>query len=427
MNFLHPLLPVALAFAPVLPAAAQIPGSPSANATPSAGDLEAAQQAAAEAEAARAAARAERLEELRSAELDAAEQRPSDPADASAALDQALEAFGRGEPFLAEWTLDRGLDQLSTSPGEQREANRALLEFARGALLAEHTADWLQELDPESTDPLDVEIALEREEQAAEAFELALALGGNTEIGRRAAYDLGALRCRMSERLFRGVLTQVMLNSDGESPASFPEDSPERAALEVAAAGFREARESLIGRLLVDSAHADTRANLEWAQRRLREIERLLETEPPEDQEEQSQDQDPSEDDQEESEDSESEDPEPDDSESEDSEQEDTDSEDPEEQEPSEEQENQESESEEQQEEAAPPEGDTTEPEHEPAPNPEESGESPDQQATEVEEAEMSQEEMARLLDKLAEIEAAREALREELFRSRRVPVERDW
>ena len=285
MKLLHSLLPVALALASALPASAQLPGSPGGGVPPSAEDLKAAEQAAPEEAAARAEARAERLEELRSLELDAAERRPSDPVDASAALEQALLAFGRGEPFLAEWSLDRGLDQLNTLAGEPREANRALLEFARGALLAEHSADWLEEFNPESHDPLDVEIALEREEQAAAAFESALALGGNTEVGRRAAYDLGALRCRTSERLFRGVLTQVLLNSDGESPASFPEDSPERAALEAAESGFREAREVLVGRLRVDATHADTRANLEWAQRRLREIERLLETEPPEEQE----------------------------------------------------------------------------------------------------------------------------------------------
>lgn len=427
MKLLHSLLGAALALAPA--AAAQIPDLPAGGEPPSAEDLEAARQA--ELEAARAA-RAERLAELRTAEFEAAEARPADPVDASAALDQALEAFGRGEPFVAEWALGRGLEQLETSAGEQTEANRALLEFARGALLAEHAADWLQNLDPASVDPIDVELALEREVQAADAFDTALSLGGNTEIGRRAAYDLGALRCRTSERLFRGVLSQAMLNGDGQSPLSFPEDSPERAALEAAADGFREAREVLVGRLKVDATHADTRANLEWAQRRLREIERLLETEPPEEEEQEQEDEeDSSEDEQEESEDEESEDSESEDSESEDSDSEDSESEDSEESEDQQESESEssegEQESEQEQEPSEPSEGDVPEPEQQPAPSQEEAGESPDQQAAEVEEVEMSQEEMARLFDRLAEIEAAREALRAELARSRRVPVERDW
>lgn len=392
---------------------AQAPVAPGAKAPDPAAEARAAAEAAAE-------ARAERLEQLRTAEREASEVLSEQPQSASAALSQALEAFGRGEPFGAEWSLDQGLERLSQANDPRNEQDRALLEFARGALLAEHAADWLGEFDPQTSDPIDIELAIEREARAVEAFEAALALAGSNAIGRRAAYDLGALYCRTSERLFLGVMAQVAGPDEQPSPPDLSEGSPERQALEAAAAGFVRAREALIDRLRLDSDHADTRANLQWAQLRLREIERLLETDPPEEQEQEQEDQDQQQDEQEQSEEQDQEQEEQEDSESEESDESESESEEEgEESEPNDEESEGDSEQES-------PESEQ-ESEQQTEQTPEEGGESEEQQAAEVSEEELSKEEMARLLDRLEEIEAARDALRAELARNRRVPVERDW
>ena len=349
----------------------------------------------------------------------------------------AVELAEQDRWLAAEQLVDRALEAAAETPVSDREL--AVLRLTRGALRSELAERW-SEVDPGDEDgALDVELALQRERLAEGDLAAALELSGSGEVGARAAYDLGALRCRAAERLFRAGVSQAMLQGPAPDPSqgapSFPPDSPQRQLLEASADGFRAARAVLAERLRLDATHDDTRANLEWAQRRLREIERALreepEQEPPPEEQQQHDEQQPQEQEQQESEDSQES--------SGEGEPQQEPSEEPQEQQPSEEpsaeqesapeEQPGEEEGEGQQDEQAPGEEEgenQTEPQgdaEQEAAQDEQAQEQPSAEPT----VELSDEEIARLLDRLQQIEAAREELERRLARIRRVPVERDW
>ena len=188
--------------------------------------------------------------------------------------------------------------------------------------------------------------------------------------------------------------------------------------LEVAEQAYRTARGAHLDRVRLGLPDEDTRANLELIQRRLRELEEIRrQREEQQDQQEQ-QDQDQSQ--QSDEGDSEDQQDPQEQDESEQSEQEQDDSE----QDPSESEEQ--SGEEDEQDPSESEEQESSEEEQEPSDQEQEQQAEPDR-AEPVEEQMMSREEIQRLLDQLAEIEAEAQRVQAALTRKGRIPVEKDW
>jgi Ca-activated chloride channel family protein len=274
--------------------------------------------------------------------------------------------------------------------------------------------------------------AADARDSAAEAFLSARDLAGPGELRGDAAYNIAAILLEAAEEARLAIPELGGPDASTAGPhapgpgapvpgtpgAPPPTEGPD--PLDLAEAAYRAAREAHLDRVRLGAPDADTRANLELVQRRLRELEELRrqrEEQQQEDQQQQGQ-QDESQGEQE------------------------PPGEQPEEQ-PQEPQEGSSGESEEQQ----PPEGSEQpqqpeepaeqepeegeqEPEEEPAAEPPEEGEEREAQPTPAEETQeqlMSREEVLRLLDQLAEIEEQGREVRQALVQRRRMPVERDW
>jgi len=286
---------------------------------------------------------------------------------------------------------------------------------------------------------------------AAEAFASARALAGPGPLRLDATYDQGGVHLAIGEE-WRGRIPEIAQANGGaaQGPGALPpgavpttQAAPGRAApgqaapgqdedppdpLTEARAAYLRARAALVERLRADWRDADTRANLELIQRRLAElddIEREREEQEEEQQDEQQQDQEQDSEDSQESDDSEDSQDSQDSDESQDGE--DGDSQDENAQEPPPEDEGAEPEEEEPEpEEEQPGEEEASEEERPEEGEPQEP-EQADGDAGEVREAQMTDEEVQRLLDRLAELEEEARAMKARLREARRVPVARDW
>ncbi len=264
---------------------------------------------------------------------------------------------------------------------------RAEVHFARGVLLLEH----------------------ERRAEAEEAFQNARGLWPHGTLVLEATYDLG-LAALLEGEAWRARIPEL----GGQPPAAAGPDEEPPDPLEQARAHYLRARAALVERLRLDWRDADTRANVELVQRRLRELDELERQ-----REEQQQEQQPSDSDSEEGE------GEPQEGTGEDSGEgepqqdpgEEPTGEDPSEGEPSE--------PSDPGEEPGPDEGPEPPAEEQPAEGAEDESET--QPTPEPEEALLSREQIQRLLDRLQQLEEQAEALREARRSRQRMPVERDW
>jgi|GEM_PF-3749318 len=323
----------------------------------------------------------------------------------------------------------------ATDPARWSERDRALLDHA-AALAAGALAEALFESEAPDWERIEA-----LEDEGAEAFERALSASARARgadrarfdaLRRRAAYGAGTLLAHGAERTVRRA-QRLALMQPQEVP--FAEDTPERELVDGAHARFERARDALLVRLELDWTDADTRANLEWVQRRLFEIERLRERADEEQErreQEQEEQQQESEDEQDDEQESEDEQDESSDDGEEDGEQEqdDASSDDASSDEASEDgqqpdedfddaQEGDDGASEEELAEEAPGEASDEQQDGEA------SAEETEGQA--LESVEMSDVELRRLLQRLAEIDREGEETRRRLAASMRRRVERDW
>lgn len=220
------------------------------------------------------------------------------------------------------------------------EYQRASLHYAMGVLLAgEPTTDAPADETAEA-------MLLGRELAAIDQFHSAASLAGPGALRADATFNRSALSAWRGERGLINLLRDLVAKAPSGNP--FPEDSPEREALLAARGHFEGGRDAALDGLrlawsaMIDEqaqglsstepvlVDEDLRGNLEFCQRRLREIDRLLELPPEEEQEqEEQQDQESQEDqeDQQDSEDESSSESDSQDSEGEDGEESDSDSE----------------------------------------------------------------------------------------------------
>jgi len=193
------------------------------------------------------------------------------------------EALGLADRILAPGAFARWRERASAKPGWKRNLveaadplfaavglsalsppERASVQFARGVVLAQ----------------------AERRGEAPEAFEKARALAGPGELRLDATYDLGwtalvegeALRAQIPELGGTAPQPQAAVPPSAQTPSSAADPKPD--PLELAFAAYREAREHFVERLKADARFddarsADTRANAELVQKRLRELEEI--------------------------------------------------------------------------------------------------------------------------------------------------------
>jgi hypothetical protein len=242
-----------------------------------------------------------------------------------------------------------------------------------------------------------VSLAPQERAMAELDFGRALALAPAGELRTHASYDLALLPLLEGED-WRARIPELGGTPPQPVPGAAPvpeEEQPD--PLEMARGAYLEARARFIERLKLDWRDADTRANVELIQRRLRELDEL-EQQREEQQQEQEQQQDG-----EENQDQEQNSDQQDQQEPEDGEQEPQDGEDGEEQEQPDEH----------------PEGDESEQDSE--------GQENEPQDAEPQEVHLSQEELQRLLNRLAEHEKEAEALRELRHQRGSKGVDKDW
>jgi len=248
-----------------------------------------------------------------------------------------------------------------------------------------------------------VSLAPEERGMAERDFGRALALAPAGELRAHASYDLALLP------LLEGEDWRAQIPELGGTPpqpvpgaAPVPEEEPPD-PLEMARGAYLEARARFIERLKLDWRDADTQANVELIQRRLRELDQI-EQQREEQQQEQDQ-QHEGEENQDQEQDSDQQDQE-DQQDPEDGEQEPQDGEDGED-------------GEDQQEPEQPPEGDESQEESQDQQN--------EPQDAEPQEVHLSQEELQRLLNRLAEHEKEAEALKELRHQRGSKGVDKDW
>jgi len=272
-------------------------------------------------------------------------------------------------------------------------------------------------------------------EPAVTEFERAAALAGPGTLRLDALYDAGTTLLAVAEALYAQVpevggvspapgLPGGPPGSPGSPGAPAAEDAPD--PLDLAEAAFSQAKRKLVRRLRADWRDEDTRANLEWIQRRLAEIDELRRQR---EEQEQEQEQQPNE------ESSSDEQPPQDEPQQDDSETQEDESSDDSESEPSEDQQESEGEPEsedpqespdESREQDEPSEADAPEPQPEDEPG-EESAAAQQEEGEEPAERLLTREEVMRLLDRLEEIEKKGEELRARLRSRERREVEEDW
>jgi len=352
---------------------------------------------------------------------------PQDQATSQAQPDQA------SEPELAEpWegTFAAGVEQILAHAGSE-EWDEALILCDR-LLVPDTYASWREGLDGGAgsltqrvLSPVDgamQSLGLERltdEDRALVRYqrglilvykgdtaagmddlEQARSLAGEGHVRRAAVYAMGTLDLMLGE-----VLRQQIPEITGAAPApplppatGQSEQAPD--PLLLAREAYTQARTHFVERLRLDWRHADTRANVELVQRRLRELDEI---------EQQRQEQQPPDESQEDPPEQESGEGEPQGSEQEDPQQD-----------PSAEQESEESDQPEDSQEPTDPE------ENEADPKNEEDAQG-DESESEPQELQLTEEELERLLRILKNHEEQGDRLREALLRRRRVQVERDW
>lgn len=247
-----------------------------------------------------------------------------------------------------------------------------------------------------------VSLAPEERPMAEHDFGRALAVAPSGELRAAAAYDLALLPLLEGEE-WRAQIPELGGTPPPAAPpanGAAPEEPPD--PLERAKAAYLEARARFIERLKLDWRDADTRANVELIQRRLRE---LAEIEQQREEQQQQQEQQDQQQDGEENQD-----------------QQDQDSEQQDEQQQPEdgEQEPQDGEQGDEQEEPDEPQDGEESPE-------ESEGEEQREQQAEPQEVHLSQEELQRLLNRLAEHEKQAEALREMQRERGSRGVDKDW
>lgn len=251
-------------------------------------------------------------------------------------------------------------------------------------------------------------------EGAEEALGRAAALAGDGSLRLDALYERGALRLEAAESVRLSIpevaeeLGLAAPPTGPPQPGAAEEEAPD--PLDLCRALYLAARDGLLERLRADWRDEDTRANLEWIQRRLRELDEI---ERKREEQEQEQNQDSN------SDDSGAEEPQ--------------EQEQDQEQEPGEEPQDGEDEADENSTEDEPePVEDSPEPqEPEPVePEPTEEPEAPEESVLPEgarQEEHLTREEVLRLLEQLQEIEEEAEAVRRQLIQNRRAPGKRDW
>lgn len=181
-----------------------------------------------------------------------------------------VEQLAAGAP-LAALELAHGYEAAldGLGPGDSARwssPDRALLDYVAGlaAGRAVEAGSAVEEPDLERITGL--------VNDAADRFERAVAGAGpkRSDLRLRAAYGLGTLLAEAGERRIQRAQSMAMLTPQ---PVPYGPDTPERAVLDEAFATFERARDGLLERLELDWRDADTRANIEWVQRRLAEIE----------------------------------------------------------------------------------------------------------------------------------------------------------
>lgn len=185
------------------------------------------------------------------------------------------------------------LPELPPAP-ELTEAQRGTLHYALAVILAGAPTTEAP------SDPTEAGLLDARERWALEHLAQAEGLGGVGTVRSDANFNRGALHAWRGERAFLTILREVAASGGGGAP--FPEDSPQREALIAARGEFAAGRDAALGGLrlgweglaagtAVESSD-ELRTNLEFCQRRLRQIDRLLELPPEEEPPEQEQQED---------------------------------------------------------------------------------------------------------------------------------------
>jgi hypothetical protein len=378
-------------------------------ALPAGGDPAAAQQAAA-LESAAGGAQSPRFAEPQAREAAA---RSAAERSTAQVLGDAVAAAEGGDRANALALLEVLAQRVDLAP--ERELERAGVDLALALVLLTQEPS-LTVLEEPYAAPDEEQRA--RLDWARAALHRVRATAGEGELRRRAVYALGTVELWLAERELRHFVTSAQQPGGGAAPApgAAPTEAPPdpRAALEALLAQFVVARDLLVERVRLDWREADPRANLEWAQRRIRELERALRELDEQEQEQQQEQQ-----------------------EQEEQQQEQQPQEQPQDDSSSDEQQPQEQPSDpsdsptEPTAQESPPEDAAQEP-PQPEPAAPEPGET-DPQAAEESDAtaeadeELSREELIELLDRLQRIEELGEALRAQLRQHQRQPVDRDW
>ncbi|WP_145067430.1 hypothetical protein [Engelhardtia mirabilis] len=325
--------------------------------------------------------------------------------------------LGEGREFEHALQLVEAFDR-SGRADDLPEPELAALNYAQGLLLVE--SEPLAVLEAPYDPPEGA--AAERVERARAAFAKARAYAGGGILRQRAVYAAGTLELWLAERELRRFV--VANGPDAPTPplpvpGQEPEEPPDpKQQIEELIGRFEGARDLLAERVRSDWSDADPRANLEWSQRRIRELERALQQ--MEEQEQQQQEQQQDGDQQQEGDPQQDQDQQPSDSDQQQP---------PDEQKPQDgEESDQEGEQQEEQQVDDAERQDDMDAEQPLPEEGEEEGEQPEGVASEAAQQEsLSAEEMTELLDRLAEIERNGEDIRRQLRGIRHVPVERDW
>ncbi len=329
-----------------------------------------------------------------------------EPAEARAFADRLLAPRGVGRARLALW--NQGGDGTRAALDATAPLTELLGWNGRPAVLRARVRleRGLASLDPE------------QRPEAERDFGRALALAPAGPVRLAAAYDL-ALVALLDAEDQRAEIPEFGGPDPNAAPAipgvtSTPaapqgaEDEPD--PLEEARRAYEEALERFVDRLRLDWRDADTRANVEWCQRRLDELDELERQREEQEQEQQQQDQQDQQQDQQDGEQQDRQDQQ--------------DQEEQQQDESSDQQDESSSEDEREGEEESEPEGED-EPREEDAEDQDAEQDAP--QDAEPREVHLSEEEMQRLLNRLAEHEREAERLREMRRQRGSNQVDRDW
>jgi len=244
-----------------------------------------------------------------------------------------------------------------------------------------------------------------RREQAHLAFESARLLAGPGELRLDATYGQGSLALARAEEI-RATIPEISGQPPAPppppaatAPGAKPAEPPD--PVQLARAAYLAARERFVERLRMSWRDADTQANVELIQRRLRELDAIEKKreEEKKDKEEQEKQEDEKKQDQEQKPDSK-----PDEKKDGDEKDE------PKSEEPPED-----------------PKDPTPEDQPKDEPKPDEAPKEPPKPMDPKDAPKMSKEEMLQLLERLEKIEEVQKELQEKLKRARKVSVEKDW